>query len=130
MSDADILTAPIPDADCRDVGGVHLEIVRVGDGRVKRVIYPPGWRWSTHMKSVSGTHLCMHTHVGFLARGRVHVEYEDGCVVELAAPQVVGVAAGHDSWVVGEEAAVLIEFDFERDTGARLGMTGVHRHSV
>jgi len=130
MSDlADVLTAPIPDADCREVGGVQLEIVRVGDGRVKRVIYPPGWRWSTHMKSVSGTDLCMHTHVGFLARGQVHVEYADGCVVELAAPQVVAVAAGHDSWVVGDEPAVLIEFDFERDTVTRLGMPGAHCHT-
>jgi hypothetical protein len=130
MSDADVLIAPIPGAECREVGGVQLDIVPSGEGRVKRVIYPPGWRWSTHMKPVTRTDLCMHTHVGFLARGRVHVEYGDGCVVELTAPQVVTIAPGHDSWVVGNEPAVLIEFDFERESAKRLGVAAAHLHTT
>src|ERR1035441_9142169 len=44
----------------------------------KRIIYPPGFRWSTHMQPVVKTELCMHAHAGFLAQGRVHVQYEDG----------------------------------------------------
>ena len=128
MTDADTLVAAIPGAERRDIGGVQLEVVRAGEGRVKRVIYPPGWRWSTHMKSVSGTQLCMHAHVGFLARGQVHVEFADGCTVELSAPQVVSIAPGHDSWVVGNEPAVLIEFDFEKDSVNRLGMPASHVH--
>jgi hypothetical protein len=128
MSDADTLVAAIPGAERRDIGGVQLEVVRAGEGRVKRVIYPPGWRWSTHMKSVSGTQLCMHAHVGFLARGQVHVEFADGCTVELSAPQVVSIAPGHDSWVVGDQPAVLIEFDFEKDSVNRLGMPASHVH--
>ena len=35
---------------------------------------------------------------------------------------------GHDGWVVGDEPAVLIEFDFEGDTIARLGVPATHRH--
>jgi hypothetical protein len=49
---------------------------------VKRVIYPPGFRWSKDMKAIVGTDLCMHAHVGFLARGQVHIQYADGCTVE------------------------------------------------
>jgi hypothetical protein len=67
--------------------------------------------------------------VGFLARGRVHIEYEDGCTIELAAPQVVAIEPGHDGWVVGDGPAVLIEVDFEGDTANRLGMPEAHRHA-
>jgi len=126
---ADTLLAPIDGADRREVGGITLEIVRAtGTSRVKRAIYPPGFRWSTHMKPVTGTDLCMHGHVGFLARGRVHIEYGDGCIVEYIAPAVVVIEPGHDGWVVGDEPAVLIEFDFEGDTIRRLDMPEHHRH--
>ena len=80
------------------------------------------------MKAVVGTDLCMHAHVGFLVRGEIPIEYPDGCVVEHKAPQVVAVAPGHDGWVVGNEPVVMIEFDFEGDTIARLGMPDRHEH--
>ena len=128
MSPTDPLLAPMKDADHREVGGVQLDVRRTGDARVKRLVYPPGFRWSTHMKSIVGTNLCMHAHVGFLARGRIRIEYEDGCSTEYAAPDVIAVEPGHDGWVVGEEPVVLIEFDFERDTVSRLGMPDAHRH--
>jgi hypothetical protein len=124
----DTLLADIRGAERRDVGRVRLDIVRAGKARVKREIYPPGFRWSKDMKPVTGTDVCMHAHVGFLARGEIHVEYPDGCAVEFKAPQVVAIEPGHDGWVVGREPAVLIEFDFERDTIERLGMPERHRH--
>ena len=125
---ADTLLAEIPGAERREVGHVRLDVVRAGDARVKREIYPPGFRWSSDMKPVTGTDLCMHAHVGFLARGEIHIEYADGCVVEFKAPQVVAIEPGHDGRVVGREPAVLIEFDFERDTVRRLGMPERHGH--
>jgi hypothetical protein len=125
----DALLAPLKDVLRRDVGRVRLEAGRAGAARVKRMIYPPGFRWSTDMKPVVGTNLCMHAHVGFLARGRFHVEYADGCRVECKAPQIVAIDPGHDGWVVGNEPVVLIEFDFEGDTIQRLGMPESHRHS-
>ncbi|MCA1584008.1 MAG: hypothetical protein LC791_04280 [Acidobacteria bacterium] len=127
MGSSDPLLAPLPDAERREVGGVTLDIVRTGASRVKRVVYPAGFRWSTHMKPIVGGDRCMHTHVGFLARGSVHVEYEDGCTLELTAPQVMAVEPGHDAWVVGQEPAVLIEIDFEGDSVERLGMPARHR---
>jgi hypothetical protein len=47
---------------------------------------------------------------------------------EFKAPQVIAIEPGHDGWVVGDEPAVVIEFDFERDTVSRLGMPEMHRH--
>jgi len=124
----DPILAPVKGAELRNIGHVRLEVGRAGAARVKRMIYPPGFRWSKDMKPVVGTGLCMHAHVGFLAHGRIHIEYADGCVVEHKAPQVVAIEPGHDGWVVGREPAVLIEFDFERDTVTRLGMPDSHRH--
>jgi hypothetical protein len=124
----DPLLAPVKGAERRDIGHVRLEVGRAGDARVKRMVYPVGFRWSIDMKPSIGTDLCMHAHVGFLARGEIHVEYADGCVVEHRAPQIVAIEPGHDGWVVGNEPVVLIEFDFEGDTVRRLGMPDAHRH--
>jgi hypothetical protein len=124
----DPLLAPIAGCECREIGGAQIDVVRAGTCRVKRVIYPPGFRWSKDMKAIVGTDLYMHAHVGFLARGQVHIQYADGCAVEFAAPQVVVIEPGHDGWVVGDEAAVLIEFDFEGETVSKLGMPEAHRH--
>ena len=130
MSDGGRLTSPIPNSVGREVGGVRIDVVNAGASRVKRMIYPPGFRWSTHMKPTVGTELCMHAHVGFLAQGRIHVEYGDGCTLEFSAPQVLVVEPGHDGWVVGPEAAIVIEFDFEGETASRLGMPQAHTHGA
>jgi hypothetical protein len=124
----DPLTGPIEGADHREVGGASVDIVRAGNGRVKRAIYPPGFRWSTHMKPTVRTDLCMHAHVGFLARGHIQGEYEDGCGFDYVAPHVVAIEPGHDAWVVGEEEAVLIQFDAEEGTARRFGLPAVHSH--
>jgi hypothetical protein len=125
---ADALLATVRGATHRYVGHVRLDVGRAGAARVKRMIYPPGFHWEKDMKPVTGTDLCMHAHVGFLARGEIHIEYADGCVVEHKAPQIIAIDPGHDGWVVGKEPVVMIEFDFEGDTVTRLGMPDVHRH--
>jgi hypothetical protein len=124
----DALLAPVQGATRRDIGHVQLEVGRAGGARVKRMIYPPGFHWAVDMKPVTGTELCMHAHVGFLARGEIHIEYADGCIVAHKAPQIVAIEPGHDGWVVGKEPVVLIEFDFEGDTVNRLGMPASHSH--
>jgi len=124
----DPLVAAVKGAERREIGGVRLEVGRAGAGRVKRMVYPAGFRWSVDMKPIVGTDLCMHAHVGFLARGEIHIEYADGCIVEHKAPQIVAIEPGHDGWVVGKEPVVLIEFDFEGETIRRLGMPDAHRH--
>lgn len=128
MAASDSLLGPIKGAERRELTGVQVDTVRTGAARVKRIVYSPGFRWSKDMKPITGTDYCMHAHVGFLARGQIHVEYPDGCVHEFAAPQALAIEPGHDGWVVGDEPAVLIEFDFEGQTIEKLGMPESHRH--
>jgi hypothetical protein len=128
MSAGNALLAPMQGTEYQKIAGVQLDITRAGAARVKRVIYPAGFQWSTHIKPVVGTDLCMHTHVGFLAQGEIHIEFPDGCRREFTAPQAVIIEPGHDGWVVGSEPAVLIEFDFENETGRVCGMPDSHTH--
>jgi hypothetical protein len=126
----DPLTAPIEGADSNEVAGVQVDCVGVGPGgaRVKRAIYPPGFRWSIDMKPHVTTDFCMHAHVGFLAQGAIAGEYEDGCTFSFTAPAVFVLEPGHDAWVEGEESAVLIQFDAAQGTTEFFGLPAEHGH--
>jgi hypothetical protein len=71
----DPLLAAVKGAERREIGGVRLEVGRAGGARVKRMVYPAGFRWSVHMKPIVGTDLCMHAHVGFLAAAKSAFEH-------------------------------------------------------
>jgi hypothetical protein len=125
----DPLLGPVEGAEHQEVGGVRLDVSRAGSGRVKRAVYPPGFHWSKDMKPIVGTPHCMHAHVGFLVRGRVSGEYADHCKFDFVAPRAIVIEPGHDAWVVGKEAAVVIEFDFEGQTASRFGLPATHGHA-
>ena len=112
----------------RSVGGVDEEIFTVGDAHIKRITYPTGYRWSTHLKPIVGTDLCMHAHVGYLTEGHMRIEYPDGCTVDVTAPQALAIHPGHDAAVIGDETAIFIQFDFGRDTVERIGLPAGHPH--
>jgi len=126
---SDTLLAPVKADEHKNVGGVQIDVARTGNVRVKRMIYQPGFNWSANLRNVVGTELCMHAHVGFMAQGQINVRFADGCVVEYKAPQFVSVEPGHEGWVVGDEPAVLIEFDFEGETVEKLNVPCVHNHT-
>jgi hypothetical protein len=128
MSEHDPLTAPIEGAERKTVGGVVCDVVRIGHARVRRTIYNPGFTWETHMKKAVTSELCMHAHVGFLARGHLEAHFPDGCAHEWVAPAVVFLEPGHKGSVVGTEPAVLIEVDFEGATAAHFGLPSTHTH--
>ena len=108
--------------------GIGVDVVDVGAARIKRLVYPVGLRWSTDVKPLVGTDVCMHAHVGFLAQGRLQGSYADGCGFSFSAPQVVLIEAGHDAWVAGDEPAVLIQVDFGPGTMAKLELPAQHTH--
>ena len=81
------------------------------------------------MNQAVTSELCMHAHVGFLARGHLEAHFPDGCAREWVAPAVVYLEPGHLGSVVGDEPAVLIEMDFEGATAQHFGMAEVHKHT-
>ena len=76
-----------------------------GAARVKRMVYPAGFRWSVDMKPIVRTDLGTHARRRLPRPRRIHIEYADGCVIEHKAPQIVAIEPGHDGWVVGDEPA-------------------------
>ncbi|MEZ5373576.1 MAG: hypothetical protein R2704_12745 [Microthrixaceae bacterium] len=122
------LTGPLEGATHQTFAGIEIDLFEVGDARVKRLVYQPGGRWSEHVKPHVGTELCEHAHVGFLVQGRMAGEYADGCTFDYVAPTGVHIDPHHDTWVPGDEPAVLIEFDFGPETIQRLGISERHGH--
>ena len=122
------LLDPIEGSEHQMFGGCQIDVVPAGNGHLKRIIYPPGHRWSVTMKPLVGTDLCQHNHVGFLASGELTFEFPDGCVQAYVAPVAVDVAPGHDAYVVGDEPAVLVQLDFGKETASVLGLPGEHAH--
>ena len=95
-------------------GGVEIDILQIGDMKVKRASYPSGWKFSTHM----GAPKCLDTHVGYTISGHLTVELGDGTRLEFGPGSVFVIPAGHDAWVVGDEPLVMVQFD-EGDSAAR-----------
>lgn len=124
----DPLTGPLDGGFHSEFAGIGIDVFEAGDARVKRLVYGVGGRWSEHVKPHVGTDWCEHAHVGFLVKGRLAGEYPDGCTFDYVAPIGVHIDPGHDTWVVGDEPAVLIEFDFGPSTVERLGISAEHSH--
>ena len=87
-----------------------LELVTIGGVTVGRASYEPGWKWSEHVRPISGTELCEVEHVGLALKGRCAVRMRDGNEIVLKPGDLFHVKPGHDSWVVGNEPYVSIHF--------------------
>jgi quercetin dioxygenase-like cupin family protein len=88
----------------------RAEFVTVGGHRILRGYYEPGWRWSEHLKPIVKTDSCQITHTGYVVSGRMAVRMDDGQEAEVGPGDAFAIGSGHDAWVVGDEAVVLLDF--------------------
>jgi hypothetical protein len=103
-----------------DKGGVHIEVLQLGDLKVKRQTYPPGWRFSKDM----GQALCYDTHVGYTISGHIHVELQSGAELEITGGDAFVIPPGHDAWTIGDEPTVMVQFDEGASALERFGVDG------
>ena len=75
-----------------------------------RATFEPGFRWSEVLGPKAGTDSCQLHHTGYVVSGRLCFAPDSGDEVVLSPGDVFDVPAGHDTWVVGDEAAVIIDF--------------------
>ena len=87
-----------------------VEVVTLGDARIGRATFEPGWRWSTCVKPLAKTNSCQAAHLGYQVSGTMRIRMDDGTEWESKAGEVVSVPAGHDAWVVGQESVVFVDF--------------------
>ena len=88
----------------------RLELVWIAGTTFVRAIFEPGFRWSECLKEKAGTESCQLSHVGYVSSGRLRVAPDSGEEVELGPGDVFSITAGHDTWVVGDEPAVILDF--------------------
>jgi ethanolamine utilization protein EutQ (cupin superfamily) len=93
-------------------GGVKIDIVYLGDIKVKRATYPSGWKFSTDM----GADRCQDNHIGYVIKGRMTVRHDDGTEIDTKEGDVFVIPANHDAWAHDE--TTIVQFD-EFDGAAR-----------
>jgi class 3 adenylate cyclase len=109
MPGIDVRTFRNPD-ESRTFEKGKVDIVTLGDVTIARTIAEPGWRWSKHIRPVAGTISCQLHHLGFVVRGRIRVQMDDGSAQEMGPEDIYDIPPGHDAWVVSDEDAEIFDW--------------------
>jgi hypothetical protein len=88
----------------------RLETVRIGGATVGRAIFEPGWRWADSVQPIAQTKSCEAPHFQYHIAGVLRVRMDDGSEFDCQPGDVSLLPSGHDAWVVGEETAVVVDF--------------------
>jgi len=96
--------------EVRTFGSGRLELLHIGDSDIGRLVLEPGWRWSEHVKPLAGTQLCEAPHFQYHVAGTLRIQMADGTEFDALPGQVTALPSGHDAWVAGDEAVVLVDW--------------------
>jgi hypothetical protein len=109
MEKAQLKSFGRPD-EIREFPKGRLELIKVGGATVGRAIFEPGWRWSTSVQPIVKTKSCEAPHFQYHVSGTLKILMDDGTELECHPGDVSLLPSGHDAWVVGEEPAVVVDF--------------------
>ena len=87
-----------------------VEFVNVAGATIGRATFEPGWKWSTCVKPIANTNSCQAAHFGYQVSGTMTTRMDDGTEKTSKAGDVLNIPPGHDAWVVGNEAVVVLDF--------------------
>ena len=96
--------------EVREFPNGRAEIVEIGGGPVGRLVFQPGWRWSSDVQPIAGTHSCEVQHFQYHVSGRLGIRMDDGTELIAGPGDLLSIPSGHDAWVVGDEPVVVIDF--------------------
>ena len=120
MKKAEVKSFAKPD-EVREFPLGRLELVTVGGSTVGRVTLKPGWRWSSSVKPIVKTLSCEAPHFQYHVSGTIRIAMDDGREFDCKAGDISLLPSGHDAWVVGDEPAVIVDFqgmiDYAKSTG-------------
>jgi hypothetical protein len=116
MNNAEMKSFGEPD-EFREFPKGRLELIKLGGGTVGRGIFEPGWRWSSSVQPLAKTKSCQAPHFQYHLAGVLRVRMDDGTEFECHPGDVSFLPSGHDAWVVGDEAAVVVDFQGMLDYG-------------
>ncbi|AXK38173.1 cupin domain-containing protein [Crenobacter cavernae] len=88
----------------------RLELIKIGGATVGRAVFKPGWRWAESVQPLAKTKSCEAPHFQYHVSGVLLVKMDDGTELICRPGDVSLLPSGHDAWVVGDEAAVVVDF--------------------
>ncbi|MGE5794274.1 MAG: cupin domain-containing protein [Bacteroidota bacterium] len=88
----------------------RLELIRIGGATVGRAVFDPGWKWSTSVQPLVNTKSCEAPHFQYHVSGILRIKMDDGTEFDCRPGDVSLLPSGHDAWVVGNEPAVVVDF--------------------
>jgi len=107
MTVRNIIDSPHERRPFKDHG--HMDVVTLNDFTLGRGTFEPGWRWSEDVKPIAGTESCQVHHTGFCLSGQMTIQMNDGAEFSISPGDVVDIDPGHDAWVDGDEACILLD---------------------
>ncbi|HEY7571438.1 MAG TPA: cupin domain-containing protein [Nitrososphaeraceae archaeon] len=118
MSSAKILAKSFSSPDeVRTFEKGKIEIVNFPESGVTigRGTLEPGWSWEKCIKPLVKTDSCQASHTAYVISGRIKTRMNDGTEVEGGPGDTAVIPPGHDSWVVGDEPCIMIDFTGMKD---------------
>jgi len=88
----------------------RVELVKIGGAMIGRAIFEPGWRWATSVQPLAKTKSCEAPHFQYHVSGVLRIKMDDGAEFDCKPGDVSLLPSGHDAWTVGNEAAVVVDF--------------------
>jgi hypothetical protein len=88
----------------------RVELVLIGGATIGRAIFEPGWRWATSVQPLVKTKSCEAPHFQYHVSGILRIMMDDGREFDCKPGDVSLLPSGHDAWVVGDEPAIVVDF--------------------
>ena len=107
--EAQVKTFAAPD-EVREFPLGRLEVIQVGGAAIGRAIFEPGWRWATSVQPIAKTPSCEAPHFQYHVSGVLRVRMDDGREFDCHPGDVSLLPSGHDAWVIGDEPAIVVDF--------------------
>lgn len=109
MEKAEMKNFGKPD-EVREFPNGRVELITIGGATIGRAIFEPGWRWATSVQPLAKTKSCEAPHFQYHVSGILKILMDDGTELEAHPGDVSLLPSGHDAWVVGDEPAVVVDF--------------------
>jgi hypothetical protein len=120
---AEVKNFGAPD-EVREFPKGRLELITIGGAMIGRAVFEPGWRWATSVQPVAKTSSCEAPHFQYHVAGVLRVRMDDGSEFDCRPGDVSLLPSGHDAWVIGDEAAIVVDFQGMLDYAAG------HKHAA
>jgi hypothetical protein len=105
--------------EVREFPAGRLELVNIGGATLGRAIFEPGWRWSASVQPLVKTRSCEAPHFQYHVSGILRVRMDDGTEFDCRPGDISLLPSGHDAWVIGDEPAVVVDFQGMLDYARR-----------